>query len=129
MDANTLYYGDNLDILRRYVDDESVDLIYLDPPFNSKQAYNVIFEEPNGSGSGAQIQAFEDTWHWDPPTAELFEQVVETGTKRQLGSVAVGACTNAKRSLPPCEARERRRLVPWAGGSAPEAELVSHGSP
>ena len=87
MDANTLYYGDNLDILRRYVDDESVDLIYLDPPFNSKQAYNVLFEEPNGSGSGAQIQAFEDTWHWDPPTAELFEQVVESGTKRQLGAV------------------------------------------
>jgi len=51
MDANTLYYGDNLDILRRYVDDESVDLIYLDPPFNSKQAYNVIFASPSGGVS------------------------------------------------------------------------------
>ena len=90
MDANTLYYGDNLDILRRYVDDESVDLIYLDPPFNSKQAYNVIFEEPNGSGSGAQIQAFEDTWHWEPPTTELFEQVVETGGGAAQALIAFG---------------------------------------
>ena len=79
MPENCLYYGDNLDILRRYVADESVDLIYLDPPFNSNQAYNVIFAEQNGSGSGAQIQAFDDTWHWSMETAELFHETVETG--------------------------------------------------
>jgi len=79
MPDNYLYYGDNLDILRRYVADESVDLIYLDPPFNSNQAYNVIFAEDNGSGSGAQIQAFDDTWHWTMETAEAFAETVEAG--------------------------------------------------
>jgi len=61
---NSLYYGDNLAILRKYVADSTVDLIYLDPPFNSKRAYNVIFQDKTGSDSAAQIQAFEDTWSW-----------------------------------------------------------------
>lgn len=61
MDENTLYYGDNLDILRTYIKDESVDLVYLDPPFKSNQNYNVLFAEKNGSGSTAQIKAFEDS--------------------------------------------------------------------
>ena len=56
--TNTLYYGDNLEILRKYVADESVDLIYLDPPFNSNRAYNVIFQDKTGKYSAAQIQAF-----------------------------------------------------------------------
>ena len=60
-----LYYGDNLDILRRYVADDSVDLVYLDPPFNSNQTYNVLFQEQDGARSASQIKAFEDTWHWD----------------------------------------------------------------
>lgn len=64
MDTNVLYYGDNLDILRNHIADKSIDLIYIDPPFNSNQAYNVIFSEPNGTSSQAQIQAFDDTWHW-----------------------------------------------------------------
>ena len=58
---NTLYYGDNLDILRRYVRDESVDLVYLDPPFNSNQDYNVLFAERDGTRSAAQIKVFGDT--------------------------------------------------------------------
>ena len=58
---NTLYFGDNLDILREYVPDESVDLIYLDPPFNSNATYNVLFKEASGEGSAAQIHAFDDT--------------------------------------------------------------------
>src|SRR5436309_5245966 len=56
---NTLYYGDNLDILRRYIPDESVDLIYLDPPFNSNQSYNVLFAEHDGTKAAAQVKAFE----------------------------------------------------------------------
>jgi DNA modification methylase len=78
---NTLYYGDNLDILRRYIPDESVDLVYLDPPFNSSQNYNVLFAEQNGTRSTAQIHAFEDTWRWDQTAAELYEKVVERGGK------------------------------------------------
>jgi len=79
MAQNTLYYGDNLDILRRYVAQESVDLVYLDPPFKSNQDYNVLFEERNGSKSRAQIKAFEDTWTWDQGAAQAFAEVVENG--------------------------------------------------
>jgi site-specific DNA-methyltransferase (adenine-specific) len=61
---NQLYYGDNLDILRQHVKDASVDLIYLDPPFNSKRDYNLIFKTPKGAASDAQVTAFEDSWRW-----------------------------------------------------------------
>lgn len=76
---NKLYYGDNLDILRRYIKDESVDLIYLDPPFNSNATYNVLFGSKDGTDAAAQIQAFDDTWHWDKAAAESFREVVERG--------------------------------------------------
>ena len=79
MAPNTLYYGDNLDILRRYVQDESVDLVYLDPPFNSNQTYNILFREKDGSQSASQIKAFEDTWQWDEAAARSFEETVESG--------------------------------------------------
>lgn len=81
MVENWLYYGDNLDILRRYVKDESVDLVYLDPPFNSNQNYNVLFAEKSGVRSSAQIKAFGDTWKWDEVAAQTFEDVVEAGGK------------------------------------------------
>ena len=76
---NKLFYGDNLDILRQYIKDESVDLIYLDPPFNSNATYNVLFSQQDGSQSAAQIQAFEDTWRWDENAARAFELTVERG--------------------------------------------------
>jgi len=79
MPENTLYYGDNLDVLRRYVKDESVDLVYLDPPFNSRQGYNVLFAEKDGTRSASQIMAFEDTWEWNQESARAYEQVVESG--------------------------------------------------
>ena len=66
MKTNVLYYGDNLDILRRFIPDESVDLVYLDPPFNSNASYSVIFKDESGRGSDAQMTAFDDTWHWGP---------------------------------------------------------------
>ena len=78
MDMNQLYYGDNLDILRNHLPDESVDLIYIDPPFNSNQAYNVIFSEADGSSSQAQIQAFEDTWRWGEATEEAYHELIGT---------------------------------------------------
>lgn len=76
---NTLYYGDNLDVLQRYVKDESVDLVYLDPPFNSNQDYNILFDEKDGSQSAAQIKAFEDTWQWDIISASSFHDVIARG--------------------------------------------------
>ena len=72
MKTNALYYGDNLDILRRYVPDESVDLVYLDPPFNSNRDYNVIFRDESGRRSDAQLLAFEDTWHWGPGAEDTY---------------------------------------------------------
>jgi DNA modification methylase len=72
---NTLYYGDNLDILSRYVADESVDLVYLDPPFNSAQGYNAFFHEKNGTDAASQIRAFEDTWHWNTESQRVYEDL------------------------------------------------------
>jgi len=80
----TLYYGDNIDVLRRYVPDEAVDLVYLDPPFQSGKNYNIIFESRDGSRSAAQIQAFEDTWKWGIEAEASYREVVEAG-----GQVAV----------------------------------------
>ena len=76
---NTLYYGDNLQILQDHIASESEDLIYLDPPFKSNQTYNVLFREKNGSESAAQIRAFEDTWHWDQRAAAAYQDIVESG--------------------------------------------------
>lgn len=81
MAENFLYYGDNLDILRRYIRDETVDLVYLDPPFNSNQDYNILFTERDGSRSAAQIKAFGDTWQWDEQAERAYREVVEVGGK------------------------------------------------
>ena len=71
---NALYYGDNLAVPRERVADESVDLVYLDPPFNSNASYNVLFREKTGEESPAQIRAFTDTWEWTQETELTFEQ-------------------------------------------------------
>ena len=75
--TNSLYYGDNLDILRKYIPDESIDLVYLDPPFNSKRNYNVLFNNPKGHQSQAQITAFEDTWHWGEQAEREYNEVLQ----------------------------------------------------
>ena len=76
---NQLYYGDNLDVLRLHVPDESVDLVYLDPPFNSNANYNVLFAERDGTQAAAQIKVFDDTWRWDEGSARAYADVVEAG--------------------------------------------------
>lgn len=76
--SNKLYYGDNLRILRDYIKDESVDLIYLDPPFDSKSDYNILYKEPSGEQSQAQITAFEDSWHWTEESERTFQDIIET---------------------------------------------------
>ncbi len=82
--TNALYYGDNLAVLRKSIGDETVDLIYLDPPFNSNASYNVLFKAPSGKQSEAQIEAFEDTWHWTADDgAELaFDEVMRSGNSQ-----------------------------------------------
>ena len=76
---NSLYFGDNLDILHEHIADESVDLIYLDPPFNSNATHNVLFQERSGEDSAAQITAFDDTWRWDMGSEAAYRDVVTNG--------------------------------------------------
>jgi DNA modification methylase len=77
--VHTLYYGDNLQVLREYIKDESVDLVYLDPPFNSDANYNVLFRGASGEKSHAQIEVFEDTWHWTDEAEGAFDEVMRSG--------------------------------------------------
>lgn len=87
---NRLYYGDNLDILRNrdYFPNECVDLIYLDPPFNSNRNYNVLFKDESGQQSDAQIMAFEDTWHWGMTAEKTFQQLVTDAPDRVSRTVS-----------------------------------------
>ena len=84
--TNQLYFGDNLSVLREHIPDESVDLIYLDPPFNSNATYNVLFQEKSGEDPAAQIAAFEDTWHWTIDSERAYRAVVTEGPD-QLGKL------------------------------------------
>ena len=81
--ANVLYYGDNLDVLRRHIPDGCIDLIYLDPPFNSNRSYNILFRESTGAASEAQIEAFEDAWRWGDAAARAYEDV-QTGPHQNV---------------------------------------------
>lgn len=75
LETGVLYYGDNLPILREHIPDESVDLVYLDPPFNSNRSYNVLFKDESGRHSEAQIEAFEDTWHWSETAEQTYTEL------------------------------------------------------
>ena len=89
MPDNTLYYGDNLEILRRYIADESVDLVYLDPPFNSNASYNVLFKEQSGEQAASQIHAFEDTWTWTMEAELALEAMIVEGGQVSLAMQAL----------------------------------------
>ena len=112
-----LYYGDNLDILRQHVPDESVDLVYLDPPFNSNANYNVLFKEQSGEESPAQIRAFTDTWEWTQEAERTYEQEIITNTGTPASDLSLppvrldrprASCT------PPTPYRVRGRHLPWS---------------
>jgi site-specific DNA-methyltransferase (adenine-specific) len=79
--TNVLYFGDNLEILRNrdYFPDGCIDLVYLDPPFNSKKDYNILFKENGGVESEAQIKAFTDTWHWTQKAEDTYHEIVTKG--------------------------------------------------
>jgi len=79
MGKQELYYGDNLEVLKLHIKDETVDLIYLDPPFKSNADYNILFTEKDGSQSAAQLKVFEDTWKWDASSAKTYSDIVTNG--------------------------------------------------
>ncbi|HET9180306.1 MAG TPA: modification methylase [Terriglobia bacterium] len=89
---NKLYFGDNLGILREHVAKESVDLIYLDPPFNSSATYNVLFKEKSGEESAAQITAFEDTWQWSLESEAVYNEIVQRGPEKLLSPDRAPLC-------------------------------------
>lgn len=97
-----LWYGDNLDVLREHIKDESVDLVYLDPPFNSNKVYNVIFQGPDGLGAPAQIQAFDDTWRWSDATNEALQDI------RATAPLVVQSLIDAL-----CEALDRNNMTAY----------------
>ena len=80
--GNRLYYGDNLDVLRSHVADASIDLVYLDPPFNSNASYNILFRSPAGAGADASIEAFDDTWSWGPAAAGAMMDITQGGNHK-----------------------------------------------
>lgn len=90
---NTLFYGDNLPVLREYIPDESVDLVYHDPPFNSNRSYDVLFKDESGHEADAQITAFDDTWHWGEQAEILYAQLV-TDINGKVGRM-IGALRSA----------------------------------
>lgn len=100
---NTLYYGDNLKILREYIKNESVDLVYLDPPFNSNRNYNVLFKDESGSEADSQITAFEDTWHWNDSAArtyhELFPEDDEVSKMIEASNLSSGSANKLVRLI------------------------------
>ena len=101
--ANARYYGDNLKVLREHIADASVDLIYLDPPFNSNATYNVLFRSHSGEAAAAQIQAFDDTWHWNQQTEKLFVSMIG-------GGVSPTGCGRADRDAELARHQRRERL-------------------
>ncbi|MEX1173559.1 MAG: DNA methyltransferase [Chloroflexota bacterium] len=102
--TNTLYYGDNLEILTRFISDESVDLVYLDPPFNKNAAYSIIFRDESGRTSDAQMATLEDYWHWGPTPAQHYEYLTNSaehgGVVPHAVSDLVGALHSAIRPSP-----------------------------
>jgi DNA modification methylase len=125
---NTLYYGDNLDILKRYISEESVDLVYLDPPFKSSQNYNILFKEKNGSQAASQIRAFEDTWTWDSEDERVYADMVTKGGR-------VADCLQAFRTfMGPCDmlaylVMMAPRLVELRRVMKPTASIYLHCDP
>ena len=80
--TNRLYYGDNLEVLRGEIADGSVDLVYLDPPFNSNASYNILFKSQSGGGADASIEAFDDTWQWGPSAATALIEITQSGNHK-----------------------------------------------
>ena len=128
---NRLYYGDNLDILRNreYFPDECVDLIYLDPPFNSNRNYNVLFKSESGADSEAQITAFEDTWHWGETAEATYDDLIVYAPHKV--SVAIKALMNLieRNQMMAYLVMMTARLVELASGFEADGSLYLHCDP
>ena len=121
---NHLYFGDNLDILREYIPDESVDLVYLDPPFNSQAQYNLLFERQDDGDSSAQAGAFRDTWRWGDEAEWSYQELMKIGgdTARFVAALRA-ALTRSSRSCRSASREARTFSVistcAWSRGRSP----------
>ncbi len=88
---NKIYYGDNLEIMKKYIKDDSIDLIYLDPPFNSNKAYNIIYKDPTGKSSEAQVKAFDDTWSWTEDIQSAYNLLITDSSLNPIISSTIKA--------------------------------------
>jgi len=131
---NTLYYGDNLNILREYIKDESIDLIYLDPPFNSNRSYNVLFRDESGASSDAQIAAFDDSWHWGETAERTYQDLVQNApldVAQMIGALRqfIGKGTNKGNQMLAYIVMMAARLVELHRVLKPTGSLYLHCDP
>lgn len=101
VDSHVFWYGDNLTVMREHIPDESVDLIYLDPPFNSQRIYNRFFGEHDGSESDAQRKAFDDYWRWGPEAAQAYDEVVHPRRRRSIVPATLSQTMEMLRQIHP----------------------------
>lgn len=127
--SNTLWYGDNLYVLRQHVASESVDLVYLDPPFNSNRTYNVIFRGPEGIGASAQIQAFDDTWRWNDSTNEALTDLMDTAPMQVQNLIDALVHALERNDLTAYLVMMTQRLVELHRVMKPTASLYLHCDP
>ncbi len=131
---NQLYYGDNLEILRNKdkIAPESVDLIYLDPPFNSNAGYNVLFKSPSGAESMSQIEAFDDTWHWqDSVSGVVVDELKDSLYQHQRAAKLLQAMIDflGKNAMTAYLAMMAERLVELHKALKPTGSLYLHCDP
>ena len=127
--TNTLFYGDNLPILREYIPDESVDLVYLDPPFNSNRNYSVLFRDESGKHSEAQIEAFEDTWHWSEQAEETLWNLQNEGSYEVSKAVSALVELIGKNQVMACLVMMAARLMELHRVLKPTGSLYLHCDP
>jgi DNA modification methylase len=129
MTENILYYGDNLDIMREHLAENSVDLEYLDPPFNSSAVYNVLFKETNGTKAQAQMKAFEDTWTWDETAARTYHAMVQHGGKVSQALQSFHSLLGEDNNMMPYLAMMAPRLVELHRVLKPTGSIYLHCDP
>lgn len=125
---NTLYYGDNLPILRK-MPAESVDLVYLDPPFNSARNYNVLFKDQSGASSDAQITAFDDTWQWGPSAEQAYYDIIQANPGKVDDLLAALLCVVGKNAMLAYLVMMAARLVELHRILKPTGSLYLHCDP
>lgn len=127
--ANALFYGDNLDVLRAQFPDGCVDLVYLDPPFNSNANYNILFRSPTGSDADAQVEAFKDSWHWNDVAEDAFDQVMQSGHARAFDLLAAFRSAIGTNDMMAYLAMMAIRLIELHRVLKPEGSLYLHCDP